>query len=88
MPALIASGKRSHASMTAAKSGSDRGVFWGVVWDRISSVQVGSLRKDGIECSGVDAAETAGKTGVSTLPFALCRLLSEMPPVGLEPTTR
>jgi hypothetical protein len=61
MPALTASGSRSQASMTAARSGSDRGVFWGVNRGRFSSAPSGRVRHGGVGRSWKDGAEVTGE---------------------------
>jgi len=54
MPALIASGNRSHALTTAARSessGSRRVAFSVAVCGLSQAAPVSSLRKDSVECS-------------------------------------
>jgi hypothetical protein len=66
MPARIASGNRSHASTTAARSassGSTWVAFWIALGRRSESLSVASGRDDGIECFGVDEAATRGNEG-------------------------
>jgi hypothetical protein len=90
MPARIASGNRSHASMTAARSassGSRRVAFWVAVGRRFGPLSVALIRDDRVECSGVDEAATLGNEAVWTLGVASVRVVSLIHPRGFEPLT-